>query len=349
MGDNKQAKKVKISTIVYAAIIIVVAYVIVIGVALYGFGVENNLVARSARIIPYPAARIGFEFIRWSEVKDNLAAIRKFYESQDFSKVGLRVDFSTEDGQKRLKVRERQLIQRLIEDRAIEILAKERGIKITSELIDQAVSRKLDEYGSRKETQEKLAQLYGWSLQDFKEKIVKPDLYRDELTKKFAAEDKSRETAKAKIEKAKKELDASKNFAEIAKKYSEGKSAADGGGMGWFQSDQLIAGLAEKVFAVKVGETTGIIETELGFHIVKVEERKKEEDLEMAKISQIFVKKNNFADWLAEKIKERKINVLLKNYYWDQANVIVQYKSAELQKFEKELEENFSGDASVMY
>jgi len=84
--------------------------------------------------------------------------------------MGYRVDFSTEDGQKRLMVKKRKLLNKLIENKIIESLSKEKGIKIDNEIISQEVDKNIEQYGNSEDVLANLKKLYGWNLGDFKEK-----------------------------------------------------------------------------------------------------------------------------------------------------------------------------------
>jgi peptidyl-prolyl cis-trans isomerase SurA len=60
------------------------------------------------------------------------------------------------------------------------------------------------------------------------------------------------------------------SFEDIAKKYSDGASAADGGALGVFKRGQLAKELEDKTFAMKAGEVSGVIRTKQGYVILKV-------------------------------------------------------------------------------
>lgn len=59
-------------------------------------------------------------------------------------------------------------------------------------------------------------------------------------------------------------------FDELAKKSSEGSTAAQGGVLGSFKRGELAKDLEDKTFALKAGETTGVIRTKQGFIILRV-------------------------------------------------------------------------------
>jgi peptidyl-prolyl cis-trans isomerase SurA len=62
------------------------------------------------------------------------------------------------------------------------------------------------------------------------------------------------------------------SFEEIAKKNSDGPTAAQGGDLGYFQRGQLAKDLEDRTFAMKVGEVSDAIRTKQGFVLLKVSE-----------------------------------------------------------------------------
>lgn len=60
------------------------------------------------------------------------------------------------------------------------------------------------------------------------------------------------------------------DFTEMAKRYSEGSTAKDGGYLGTYERGQLSPQLEEATFKLEKGQLTGIIETKTGFEILKV-------------------------------------------------------------------------------
>ncbi|MFA7209318.1 MAG: peptidylprolyl isomerase [Parcubacteria group bacterium] len=350
MKKAKVEKKIKPRTIAYAFLVIALVYVMVICVFLYGFGKRNFLVDGAVRYLPFPAAVVGRgAFVSVRELDGNLSAVKRFYESQDFSDIGLRVDFTTGDGQKRLKIKEKDIFNKLIEDRIIEHLAAGRGITITKEMASQNVQREMDRYGNGSEVEKTLDGLYGWNIEEFKEKIVKPDMYRDELDKSWRATEGDFVKAEAKISEARKAVDSGKDFAEVAEKYSEGDSAKDGGDLGWFTADQMMPEIAISAFMMKKGDHSDVIESPIGFHLIRIDDKKTEDGVDKVKIRQIMVRTKSFADWLLEQEKDMDVRLLLKDYYWDKETGSVRFKDAEMDEFEKNLDKNSAGDISVMF
>lgn len=65
-------------------------------------------------------------------------------------------------------------------------------------------------------------------------------------------------------------------FADVAKAYSDGSKAEEGGDWGWVEPRDLRKEIASAISALEVGSVSGVIETVKGFYIVQVEARKDE-------------------------------------------------------------------------
>jgi peptidyl-prolyl cis-trans isomerase D len=66
-------------------------------------------------------------------------------------------------------------------------------------------------------------------------------------------------------------------FAELAKAHSQDPgSAAQGGDLGWIGRGAMVKPFEDAVFKAKVNETTGIVESEFGFHVIRVTDVRKE-------------------------------------------------------------------------
>ncbi|KMK75681.1 peptidylprolyl isomerase [Alkalihalobacillus pseudalcaliphilus] len=64
------------------------------------------------------------------------------------------------------------------------------------------------------------------------------------------------------------------DFAELAQEYSIDGSASRGGELGYFAYERMVPEFSEAAFALEVGETSGLVESEYGFHIIKVTGKK---------------------------------------------------------------------------
>ncbi|MDQ7001673.1 MAG: peptidylprolyl isomerase, partial [Ghiorsea sp.] len=64
-------------------------------------------------------------------------------------------------------------------------------------------------------------------------------------------------------------------FAVRAKELSQGPSASRGGDLGWFKPGQMVPAFDKVVFSMKAGETSGVVETQFGLHIIRVVKKRK--------------------------------------------------------------------------
>ena len=68
---------------------------------------------------------------------------------------------------------------------------------------------------------------------------------------------------------------AGEDFAKLAGEFSEDPgSRAQGGDLGWFGRGMMVKPFEDAAFALKPGEVSGIVESQFGFHIIKLEERR---------------------------------------------------------------------------
>ena len=80
--------------------------------------------------------------------------------------------------------------------------------------------------------------------------------------------------AREKVAVMQRELDGGASFAVVAMENSEGPSAAGGGDLGFFGRGQMVPAFEEAVFALQPGEVSDVVETQFGYHIIKLEERR---------------------------------------------------------------------------
>ncbi len=64
------------------------------------------------------------------------------------------------------------------------------------------------------------------------------------------------------------------DFSELAREYSEDPSAKEGGDLGFLKRGEILPEFEAKAFSLSPGEISDVVQTPLGFHIIKLDEKK---------------------------------------------------------------------------
>ena len=80
-------------------------------------------------------------------------------------------------------------------------------------------------------------------------------------------------TARAKAGRLRAEIAGGADFAAVARRASEDTSGAAGGALGWVKAGQLVAEVDRLAFSLPSGQLSEVVQSRLGFHVVRVEER----------------------------------------------------------------------------
>jgi peptidyl-prolyl cis-trans isomerase C len=126
--------------------------------------------------------------------------------------------------------------------------------------------------------------------------------------------------AMKKIKKVQEQLKNGDDFAEVAKKSSEGPTASKGGDLGYFGRGQMVGPFEETAFSLEPGKVSDVVKTQFGYHLIKVTDKKPEStipfDTVKPRIEQ-YLKQEEVQKEIKKYIdnlrKDAKVEIFLKN------------------------------------
>lgn len=268
---------------------LVFLYITIIGVLIYGFKYDTNVIRITSKIVPYPIAIVNYDFISYKQYLSEVDYIHHFYTATQQEGI----DYKEID---------RQIVDQLVENRIVDRAAQKYKITVARADEDQVINGIIDQNGGEEKVTKVLNDMYGIDLNAFR-KLVNIQIKRDKLNQKIIARveashilikvaENSSEAdiaaAKAKIDSILAEIRGGLDFAEGAKKYSEDSgSAQQGGSLEAFAKGEMVTEFSDTAFATKVGDISDPIRTTYGWHIIKVQSR-------------TGLIEQTFADWLLE-------------------------------------------------
>lgn len=279
----------------------------------------------------YPAALVNSKMITLKSWRDNTKAVKQFYSKQGD------VDFTTEEGKSQIALIKKSTLEKMIEDKLISQLAQDYRLEITKENVDQGVEKVIRETGEREQVLKTLDLLYGWDLEDFKREVVRPQMTKEALMEKVVFDEDLNKDAREKAQIVLDEVRGGADFQELAKKYSECPSGSDGGDLGWFGKGKMVALFEEAAFLLEVDQINDLVQTEFGWHIIKVEEKRiNEEGAPEVHARHILIKGVDFSKWLGVQKKKAKIFLPIISLMWNKDETKLEFRSDTLRKYEEE-------------
>jgi hypothetical protein len=254
----------------------VIIFLSVFALLIYRFHSDSDLVYRVARIIPYPAARINNQLVTYGDYLFELRPLKHFYERpgalvDSQAEATQSVDFSSPEGQEQLKGLQKAALEEANKSVMVRQLAEEHNITVTEAELEAAIAQEIEKNGGEKKFTEAINFVYGWSLEDFRDKL-EVQLLQQKLAPLLS--DEQRAIAEDVLARARKGED----FSKLARQFSEDPGSKDiGGDLGLRGKGFFVPAFEEAATKLEPGEISGIIETEFGFHIIKGIEKEGEE------------------------------------------------------------------------
>ena len=218
------------------------------------------------------------------------------------------------------------ILQQYIQGIVISKLAKKKGFDKNPELKEQlellkdniiAIEYLKKEVTNKVEVSEEDVKAY---YESHKDEFKTPEMVRSRhilIKTDPSASDNDKKKAKEKAEEILKKIKAGEDFAKLASDVSDDTgSKPKGGELGFFPKGRMVKSFEDAAFSLKPGEVSGIVETQFGYHIIKVEEKKEPGmepfDTAKEKIKQKLLQERTKAkvtEFLEKAMKEANIEV----------------------------------------
>jgi parvulin-like peptidyl-prolyl isomerase len=151
-----------------------------------------------------------------------------------------------------------------------------------------------------------LQETIGMSEAEYRE-MVKAELLREKMEAPITEQVPTTELqirarhilldTRAEAEVVLKNLEEGEDFAALAEELSKDPGSAElGGDLGWFPRGQMVPEFEEVAFSLEPGELSDVVETPFGVHIILVEERDEDRELDAAMLNQRMTEA--FQTWL---------------------------------------------------
>jgi len=269
---------------------------------LFGFFLILSPISLSEAVVDRVVAVVNQEIITLSEVEKWVGPLKEEIVVEDRLQ-----------RRERIEELRRQVLSKLIDEKLIDQEAKKSGIKISSKEIDAAVDEVKRRNAVSEEDLEKALAVQGLTLEAYKKEIEKGlqrqklihwsvkvetkagekefrDFYQKNVGRyrtnetyrpghilltvpKGATPEETREIRK-KGEKILERIKTGEDFGEMALLYSQDASAKNQGDLGYFKKGELVPAFERAALRLKVGEVSGLLRTDFGFHIIKLLDRK---------------------------------------------------------------------------
>ncbi|HSX41343.1 MAG TPA: peptidylprolyl isomerase [Candidatus Saccharimonadales bacterium] len=285
---------------------IVAVFLLVFGVMIYKYHSDSRIVQIVAGVVPYPAEKVNGSFVSYGEYLFEVNSIKHYYLSQTQGGQPA-IDFNSADGKKKLQQLETQVLDQLQQQAVVNQLASKYKAKVTDAEVKTQVDQITKSAGGEAKVKEVLSKFYGWDLNDLKKKI-RQQLLKQKVADKVQSDQSVDSQAKSKAEDVLKQVKAGGDFAELAKKYSQDSSAANGGDLGFFGKGQMVKEFEDAAFSLQPGQTSDLVKTKYGYHIIKLIEKKDDQ----VHASHILIKTVDFDQYLQDQIKKAKVTQYIK-------------------------------------
>lgn len=236
----------------------------------YALAATDNFTLAIAKVLRLPVAKIGSTVALYTDYADDLHAI-KTMRDYDKANNGPGANFTDEEMSD-------QVLLRIANNVLLDQEATSYGVTVEQSDIDALKTTLMQQFENVDKLNEELGKRYGWTLVDYEKKVMRSYILQNKLNEKIATDDKLKEEVKAQAQSVLDQIKGGADFAELATQYGQDGTKDQGGDLGFFKKGEMVPEFETAAFALNEGDVAQeLVETEYGYHIIKVEEKKTED------------------------------------------------------------------------
>ena len=252
------------------------------------------------------AAQVNDQAILYAEWEKQVAQVEAFFEQEG-------LDLESEEGRVRLAQARRQVLEQMIDQELIRQAAGKMGVSVSEAELESSIEDIVTQSGGEEQFQQSLEAM-NTEFGDFRQMLLDQLLSEAVYSAVTASISPIAEQVharhillptKERAEEVLVRLQAGEDFAFLAREYSEDISSRESGGdVGFFPRGVMPPEVEEIAFGLQVGEVSGIIQSQFGFHILQVLEK---EEREIAVEVFESLRQQTFMQWLQDQREEATI------------------------------------------
>ncbi|PLX28577.1 hypothetical protein C0581_01570 [Candidatus Parcubacteria bacterium] len=282
--EQKEKKGGSLSAVHMLVLGFVIALLVGVGI-FYSVGVkgikaqsQSPITLSAAGFFKLPVAKVGGSKILYADYVDNIAAMQLFYDT-DTEGLPIPTDEEMSDF----------VLSRLIINKVIGSAAEELGVSLSEEELDVVVENQiLVNFENREKADEEILSRYGWTFDEFIQKIVEPTELEKKLSDEYmAANQANPEDVRAQAEEVLERIKNGEEFETLAAEFGSDGTKEVGGDLGWFGKGAMVPEFEAAAFALEAGELSEeLVETQFGYHIVRTDDKRTVTDEETGEESE---------------------------------------------------------------
>ncbi len=301
------ADRASIFKILLGVVALAILFLLAFGALIYKYKSSSNIVYAVSKVVPYPVVTVNGHYGTYGEYLFEVRTLERYAESQASEQGQPQVNFSSKAGHAQLVTIENTALQDIKNRLIVKQLATTYKVKVTSKELNDDVTNLKNQSGGDKKFQEVLASVYGWTINDLRHELYY-QIQQQKVSQAISNDSKITAPAKAKAEEVLAKVKAGGDFAQLAQQYSQDTSASNGGDIGFIRKADVVPEFANAAFALQVGQTSDLVKSQYGYHIIKVLEKKDDQ----VHAAHILIKTVDPQQYIQDKVTHAKVHTFFK-------------------------------------